>query len=102
MAYMQIKLSIYLILSVFKPFYNYPSFATTLYVQILEEHYYSPFRKIKLGVYTSKHHLKVFWKRFIREVTGREKRRNILILVKNSMNIPFIYDVLFSSIVNPR
>ena len=31
MAYMQIKLSIYLILSVFKPFYNYPSFATTLY-----------------------------------------------------------------------
>ena len=28
---MQIKLSIYLILSVFKPFYNYPSFATTLY-----------------------------------------------------------------------
>ena len=32
MAYMQIKLLIYLILSVFKPFYMCPSFATTLYV----------------------------------------------------------------------
>ena len=34
MAYLQIKLSKNLILSLFKPFYIYPSFATTLYVPV--------------------------------------------------------------------
>ena len=35
MAFMQIKLSKNLILSVFKPFYIYPSFATTLYLKCI-------------------------------------------------------------------